>query len=87
MKIRTTIEFIDEDASRITEKVARSLAPDNLTSMHTEVCGGSAKIHICTEKITSLIATLDDLLMNAKVAEEVLQEAKRCEKGKCGPRK
>ncbi|MCQ6962838.1 KEOPS complex subunit Pcc1 [Methanolobus chelungpuianus] len=82
MKIRTTIEFIDEDASRITEKIARSLAPDNLTSMHTEVCRGSAKIHISTEKITSLIATLDDLLMNAKVAEEVLQEAKRCEKGK-----
>lgn len=82
MKIRTTIEFIDEDAARITEKVARSLAPDNLTSMHTELCEGSARIHISTEKISSLIATLDDLLMNAKVAEEVLGEAKECEERK-----
>ncbi|MDI3540417.1 MAG: hypothetical protein PWP14_1361 [Methanolobus sp.] len=84
MRIKTTIEFIDEEAPRITEKLARSLAPDNLTSMHTELYEGRARIHISTEKITSLIASLDDLLMNAKVAEEVLQEAKRCEKGKCG---
>lgn len=73
MKIRTTVEFRDEDARLIAERVARSLAPDNLTSMETEISEGSAKIHISTEKITSLIATLDDLLMNAKVAEEVLE--------------
>jgi tRNA threonylcarbamoyladenosine modification (KEOPS) complex Pcc1 subunit len=78
MKIRTTLEFIDEDAHQIAEKVASSLAPDNLTSMHTESRDGSARIHISTEKITSLIATLDDLLMNAKVAEEVLSEAEKC---------
>ncbi|WP_406656812.1 KEOPS complex subunit Pcc1 [Methanolobus sp. ZRKC2] len=74
MKIRTTVEFRDKDAHLIAEKVARSLAPDNLTSMDTEISKKSAKIHITTEKITSLIATLDDLLMNAKVAEEVLEE-------------
>ncbi|KXS44953.1 hypothetical protein HWN40_09300 [Methanolobus zinderi] len=74
MKIKTTVEFRDEDAGEIAERVARSLAPDNLTSMHTEITKKSAKIHISTEKITSLIATLDDLLMNAKVAEEVLEE-------------
>ncbi|TGC10581.1 KEOPS complex subunit Pcc1 [Methanolobus halotolerans] len=74
MKIRTTIEFRDGNGPLIAEKVARALAPDNLTSMHTETSEGSAKIYISTEKITSLIATLDDLLMNAKIAEEVLEE-------------
>jgi hypothetical protein len=78
MKIQTTIEFIDEDAPRTTEKIVKSLSPDNLTSMHTEVCKGSARICISMEKISSLIATLDDLLMNAKIAEEVLNEAEKC---------
>jgi hypothetical protein len=79
MNILTIIEFIDEEPHRISERVARVLAPDNLTNMHTEVSPGSVKICISTEKITSLIATLDDLLMNAKVAEEVLEETERCE--------
>ncbi|WP_406659651.1 KEOPS complex subunit Pcc1 [Methanolobus sp. ZRKC3] len=76
MKIRSTIEFRDENAPYIAERIAKSLAPDNLSSMETETSESSAKIHIKTEKITSLIATMDDLLMNAKVAEEVLENLK-----------
>jgi hypothetical protein len=82
MKIRTTLEFIEGEAHQMSGKVARVLAPDNLTSMRTEVCEGSARIHISSEKITSLIATLDDLLMNAKVAEEVLEVTEECNKAK-----
>ena len=74
MKIYTTIELKDENATHIAESIAKSLAPDNLSSMETEISDSSAKIHIRTEKITSLIATMDDLLMNAKVAEEVLDD-------------
>ncbi len=73
MKIRTSIEFRDENAPHIAASIAKSLAPDNLNSMRTEVSESSTKIYIETEKITSLIATLDDLLMNAKIAEEVLE--------------
>ncbi len=76
MKIETTLEFIDVDASRMSELIARSLAPDNLANMQVLQCGTNARIHITSEKISSLIATLDDLLMNAKVAEEVLEAAK-----------
>lgn len=74
MKIQTSIEFRDENASHIAASIAKSLAPDNLNSMRTEVSDSSAKIYIETEKITSLIATVDDLLMNAKIAEEVLED-------------
>ncbi|WP_370575483.1 KEOPS complex subunit Pcc1 [Methanomethylovorans sp.] len=61
-------------ASQIAEKVAFSLAPDNLSGMGTEVAEGLATISFSTEKVTTLIATMDDLLMNARIAEEVLEK-------------
>ncbi len=76
MKISTTIEFKDEGAMQIAGRIANSLAPDNLTSMRTEVKDDSVCIHISTEKINSLIATVDDLLMNAKIAEEIAEKLK-----------
>jgi hypothetical protein len=42
--------------------------------MHTEAKDNSVCIHISTEKITSLIATVDDLMMNAKLAEEIAED-------------
>ncbi|MCD4800516.1 MAG: hypothetical protein K8R01_02860 [Methanococcoides sp.] len=74
MKISTTLEFISTDAANIAEKVALSLKPDNLSNMETEIGDGKAVITIRTEKISSLIATVDDLLMNAKIAEDVICE-------------
>jgi hypothetical protein len=74
MKITTTIEFKDEGAMQVAKRIANSLAPDNLTNMRTEVKDDSVCIHITTEKITSLIATVDDLLMNAKIAEEIAED-------------
>lgn len=61
-------------ASQIAEKVAFSLSPDNFSGMNTEVAEGMATISFSTEKVTTLIATVDDLLMNARIAEEVLEK-------------
>ncbi|WMW24534.1 KEOPS complex subunit Pcc1 [Methanolobus sediminis] len=77
MKITTTIEFKDEGAIHVAKRIANSLAPDNLTNMYTEVKDDSVCIHISTEKITSLIATVDDLLMNAKLAEEIAEDLEK----------
>lgn len=74
MRIRTTITMKSSQASQIAEKVAFSLAPDNLSGMRTEISEGKAAISFSTEKITTLIATVDDLLMNARIAEEVLEK-------------
>ena len=74
MKITTNIEFKDEGAMQVAKRIANSLAPDNLTNMRTEVKDDSVCIHINTEKIISLIATVDDLLMNAKIAEEIAED-------------
>ncbi|MBP2031074.1 hypothetical protein J2755_002022 [Methanohalophilus levihalophilus] len=49
-----------------------ALQPDNLPNMSTEITEGKMKIQIESEKITSLIAVMDDLLMNARIAEELL---------------
>jgi len=74
MRIKTTITMKSPNASQIAEKVAFSLSPDNLSGMHTEVSEGMATISFSTQKITTLIATVDDLLMNARIAEEVLEK-------------
>jgi len=58
----------------IAEKVALSLAPDNFSGMHTKIVGRMAEISFTTQKITTLIATVDDLLMNARIAEEVVEK-------------
>ncbi len=76
MEMKTTmkIELISPDTSHNSEMVARSLAPDNLSNMDTQITDNCATIHISTEKISSLIAVMDDLLMNAKIAEDVHQK-------------
>lgn len=78
MRIRTTITM---KSPQMAEKVALSLAADNLSGMSTEVAEGLATISFSTEKITTLIATLDDLLTNARIAEEILENVdKRSQK-------
>ncbi|MGP8320911.1 MAG: KEOPS complex subunit Pcc1 [Methanosarcinaceae archaeon] len=71
MKIHGTIEFNSPDAPEIARSVSSALEPDNLSSMRTDVCNDVAIVHFSTGKITSLIATVDDFLMNAKIAEDV----------------
>nr|WP_300608981.1 KEOPS complex subunit Pcc1 [Methanohalophilus sp.] len=68
----TTFELLD-DNSRKVERLASALCPDNLPNMSTEITEEKMKIHIESEKITSLIAVMDDLLINAKIADEMLE--------------
>jgi len=76
MKIHGTIEFKSPDAPEIAKKIVLSIAPDNLSNMQTEVSEDGAITHFSSEKITSLIATVDDYLMNAKIAEDVCSSLK-----------
>ncbi|MBN1133589.1 MAG: hypothetical protein JXA38_01415 [Methanosarcinaceae archaeon] len=76
MKICGIIEFRSTEAPEIAKKVTLALSPDNLSNMKTEVREDSTVTHFTTEKITSLIATVDDYLMNAKIAEEIVSSVK-----------
>lgn len=71
MKIRGSIEFPDFGSKESAEKVLKALAPDNLRSMQTEISEDRVFVQFRSEKIGSLIATVDDFLMNVKIGEGV----------------
>ena len=57
--------------------IARSLDPDNLPDMKLELSEEEEdrefRMEFSVEKIGTLLATADDLLMNIKIAEDVLK--------------
>ena len=52
------------------EIVARAVKPDNLPNMSLQIDADSFSMQFSTEKIGTLLSTVDDLLMNIKIAEE-----------------
>jgi len=54
------------------ETVARAVQPDNLPNMSLVVDADQFSLQFSTEKIGTLLSTVDDLLMNIKIAEETL---------------
>lgn len=53
--------------------VARSLDPDNLPWMNVEVGDGEFEVEFSAEKVGTLLATADDMIMNVKIAEDLLK--------------
>lgn len=51
--------------------VQQALAPDNLSSMRVECTGDRVVVYFEAERIGSLLLTVDDYLMNARIAEEL----------------
>lgn len=54
-------------------EVARSLDPDNLPGMKVDLGDGTFEVEFSAEKVGTLLATADDLIMNVKIAEELLE--------------
>ncbi|MCK9564935.1 MAG: hypothetical protein M0Q43_02665 [Methanothrix sp.] len=54
------------------EDVAKAIEPDNLPNMSLVIDAERLCLQFSTEKIGTLLATVDDLLMNIKVAEETI---------------
>ena len=51
--------------------VMRALAPDNLSNMKMECIGTTLAIEVSAPRLGTLINTIDDLLMNAKIASDL----------------
>jgi hypothetical protein len=66
--IKATLTFEGSDA----ENLGRAIEPDNLPEMVMLAEGERLSFQVSVHKIGTLLATLDDLLMNLKVAEETL---------------
>jgi hypothetical protein len=54
------------------EEIGRAVLPDNLPEMVMKAQEQTLTIEFCAQKIGTMLATLDDLLMNLKVAEETV---------------
>lgn len=57
------------------EEVAGAIEPDNLPNMKLEIEENRLCLEFSVERIGTLLSTIDDLLMNIKVAEETLISA------------
>ena len=71
MKITGTIEFPDIESRKSAAIILQALSPDNLRSMKSEINDERVVVRFSSEKISSLLATVDDFLMNVKIGEEV----------------
>jgi hypothetical protein len=71
MKIKAKIEISGEN----TELSAIPLMQDNTDTMRTTVTAKRAVTCFESDKIGSVIASVDDYLMNAKVAEDIVKLA------------
>ncbi|MCK9441103.1 MAG: hypothetical protein M0Q13_06755 [Methanothrix sp.] len=54
------------------ETVALAVKPDNLPNMSLMIDDDRLRLQFSTEKIGTLLSTVDDLLMNIKIAEETI---------------
>ena len=77
MRVRARIALEDDDPRAL----AAALSPDNMEGMRTVVEGGVVT-YFEAERIGSLILSVDDYLMNAKVAKDVGAVLKALEKGR-----
>lgn len=77
MKITGTIEFPDPESRRSASRILQALSPDNLRSMESEIGNDKVTARFHSEKIGSLLATVDDFLMNVKIGEGVEQTLKK----------
>ena len=67
--MRARLRFEGEAA----KEVACSLDPDNLPGMNVEVGDETFEVEFAAEKVGTLLATADDLIMNIKIAEDLLE--------------
>jgi len=72
MKIEGKLTFKGEKAGDLVNIIAESLAPDNVPEIKTIIKDDSATVIFEGEKIGTILSSVDDYLMNAKIAYEML---------------
>lgn len=77
MKIKGRLIFKSEEAGEMVNNIARSLAPDNVSEIQTFMEGDSVIVAFSADKVGTMLSSVDDYLMNAKIAEDMLKKVKR----------
>ncbi len=73
MRIKGKLTLKSEKAGELVSVIAQSLAPDNVSGMKTIVDGDSVTIVFEGDKVGTILASVDDYLMNAKIATDMLK--------------
>ena len=71
MKIKGKLIIKFENTGELVSILARSLSPDNVTGIRTEVEKDSATVTFSSDKIGTMLSSVDDYLMNANIAEKL----------------
>lgn len=74
MKIKGRLVFKGENAGELAGIIARSLAPDNPPEIKTVSEENCVTVTFTADKIGTLLSSVDDYLMNAKIIEDNLLE-------------
>ncbi len=69
MKIRGTLTFKGENAAEMVTIIARSLEPDNVQGICTDI--EKATVNFSADKIGTMLSSVDDYLMNAAIVEKL----------------
>ena len=77
MKIKAKLIFRNKDAGELVRTIAESLSPDNLPEMKTTINSNSATVTFRADKISTILSSVDDYLMNSKIAEDILHRTKK----------
>ena len=72
MKIKGKLIFRSERAEDLVNIIAQSLAPDNVPGIETIIKDDSAIVFFEGEKVGTILSSVDDYLMNARIAYEIL---------------
>ncbi len=71
MKIKGKLTFKGEIAGELVGIIARSLAPDNVHGIETVVEENCVTVVFEGDKVGSILASVDDYLMNATIAQKL----------------
>ena len=72
MKIEGKLTFKSEKADELVSVIARSLAPDNVSEIETVADDDKATVTFKGNKVGTVLSSVDDYLMNAKIASDML---------------
>jgi hypothetical protein len=72
MKIKGKLTFKSDRAEEMVNIIAQTLTPDNVPDMETLITGDCATVGFEGDKVGTVLSSVDDYLMNAKIAYDIL---------------
>ena len=76
MKIEGKLTFKGERAEELVSIIAEALAPDNVPGIKTIIENDSVTVLFEGEKVGTILASVDDYLMNATIVEKLFYTLK-----------